>query len=209
MSRGRLTVQIVCARCGNAVMRTAFEAARSANNFCSISCSAKFRGVPRATAIAGARATKALRQTTELDRFWAKIQRGAPTECWPWITPTTVREYGVTSWRGRQRLAHRIAMALTDGLWDSRLEVCHTCDNPSCCNPAHLWRGTHRDNMVDMQRKGRSTPGEDNHRSRVTNEIVRAIRKSTADYDMLAKQYGVCRGTIYSIQKRLTWKHLP
>lgn len=91
------------------------------------------------------------------ERFWARVDRRSEDECWEWSGHRDQRGYG----RGGTNkaggyLAHRMAYMLHAGvaLPDSTL-VCHRCDNPPCCNPAHLFTGTHKDNAVDMAAKGR------------------------------------------------------
>lgn len=68
--------------------------------------------------------------------------------------------------------AHRVAYFLARGEFDARLFVCHHCDNPPCVNPAHLFLGTQRDNLMDMYSKGRGSVGE-RHRSRMHPETVK------------------------------------
>lgn len=92
-------------------------------------------------------------KTTE-ERFWAKVDRRGPDECWPWIGATNNRGYGQFWYGGGQRLSHRIAWLLLRGPVGD-LFVLHRCDNPICVNPAHLFLGTHQDNMQDMVTKGR------------------------------------------------------
>jgi hypothetical protein len=109
--------------------------------------------------------------------------------------------------------AHRVALSLMDGDWDSSLNVCHTCDNPPCCNPRHLWRGTNLANTADMIAKGRQARvgarGERAGRAKLTAEQIVAIRSSDLSGRALARQYGVARNYIFAIKKHLTWKHLP
>lgn len=66
--------------------------------------------------------------------------------------------YGRHTSGGKKRLAHRVAYERANGPIPQGLEICHTCDNPLCCNPDHLFLGTHRDNMQDAIRKGRVDP---------------------------------------------------
>lgn len=205
-----MSFKVICLRCGVEVTR--LQRPRCTNSFCSLSCATKFRGVPRRTIDASIQARIALLRATEQDRFWAKVNRGAPHECWEWTGYRTIQNgYGRTRWRGKELVAHRIALSLTDGFWESNLSVCHTCDNRLCCNPAHLWRGTYADNIRDMRTKGRHNDprGEANHKARLTEEQVIAIRQSSERTAVLARQYGVSHGAISHIRHGLTWRHIP
>jgi hypothetical protein len=103
------------------------------------------------------------------DRIWGKIDQRGPEDCWEWKfrNPSPVPRYGRVTIGGRSPnrkriLAHRAVWILTHGALPVELDVLHRCDNPPCCNPAHLFVGTHRDNMKDRQEKGRTrglTPG--------------------------------------------------
>ena len=85
-------------------------------------------------------------------RFWNRVVKGPA--CWTW-TGSTDGRYGEVWFRGRKQKAHRIAWELEAGPIPDGLDVCHTCDNPSCVRPGHLFLGTARDNARDAQRKGR------------------------------------------------------
>lgn len=90
------------------------------------------------------------------ERFWAKVAIGEREQCWPWLGARSERGYGRFSLRGRNMRATRVAILLTRGeAPPSGLHVCHTCDNPICVNPSHLWIGTHHQNMADLIAKGR------------------------------------------------------
>lgn len=77
------------------------------------------------------------------------------TGCWYWDGSRTNLGYGKVYWQGRKWNAHRLACTLLVGE-PGDLHVCHSCDNPGCVNPAHLFLGTARDNARDMVSKGRA-----------------------------------------------------
>lgn len=94
------------------------------------------------------------------ERFWARVHK--TDGCWEWTGCRQADGYGrVYGGRGASpqiAAAHRFAYALTHGPIPTGLCVCHKCDNPPCCNPAHLFLGTVRDNAKDMAGKGRAAP---------------------------------------------------
>ena len=102
-----------------------------------------------------------------IERFWARVdQAGGPNACWPWCGSPGSQGYGLlqgaTNYRGFSFLAHRIAFAL----YNQRdpligLLVRHSCDNPPCCNPAHLIEGTQKDNYDDAVERGRMPHRDD------------------------------------------------
>ena len=92
-----------------------------------------------------------------IDRFWAMVDdsRGDHA-CWPWTGHTNpVSGYGLVSTKGRMRVAHRLSWEIRHGAIPRGLVVCHSCDNPPCVNPGHLWLGTRGDNHRDAINKGR------------------------------------------------------
>lgn len=91
------------------------------------------------------------------DRFWAKVARGDPAECWEWAAGKTTGGYGVVRLKRRTpTYAHRHALQLATGSLGLGLMACHRCDNPACCNPTHLFWGTQKDNIGDAHAKGRT-----------------------------------------------------
>lgn len=100
--------------------------------------------------------------------FWSRVDKsGGPDACWPWMGPMTDFGYGKFRVWNRTRTSHRLAIEFTNGPIQTGSGyhgtcVLHRCDNPPCCNPAHLWLGTNADNAADRNAKGRSAAGERN-----------------------------------------------
>jgi hypothetical protein len=88
------------------------------------------------------------------DRLAAHIVRGGPDDCWPWTASTDGR-YGVIHVDGKRQKAHRVAWALVNGPIPDGKHICHHCDNPPCCNPAHMFLGDPALNAQDRDSKGR------------------------------------------------------
>ena len=93
------------------------------------------------------------------DRFWGTVHKATPDECWPWRGIIDSKGYGVFTAEQRKYGAHRIAYTLAKGPIPEGLLVRHTCDNPPCCNPAHLLVGTQKDNIADCIARGRFKGG--------------------------------------------------
>ena len=90
-----------------------------------------------------------------MDKFWNKVDRRGPDDCWPWLKGKDRKGYGQTTIAYQHHRAHRLAWELANGPIPAGLCVLHRCDNPPCCNPGHLWLGTQRDNAHDAIAKGR------------------------------------------------------
>lgn len=93
------------------------------------------------------------------ERFWKLVGVGDPEECWEWLGYKSKKGYGQLPVAFRHRRAHRTAFELSGGRLEEGEVVCHTCDNPGCCNPKHLFAGTQIDNVNDRHKKNRDAKG--------------------------------------------------
>lgn len=96
--------------------------------------------------------------------------------CWNWTLSTNPKGYGRTR-LGSERLAHRAAWKIWNGKITGGSCVLHRCDNTGCCNPAHLFLGSRLDNNKDMMNKRRSSNGERQWNSKISDDEVRTIRE--------------------------------
>ncbi len=94
-----------------------------------------------------------------MDRFWSKVDIRSPDECWPWTAGKSPEGHGRFKADGVDLRASRIVCELTHGPIPDGLFVLHSCDNPPCCNPAHLSPGTPRRNQVEAVERGRRPQG--------------------------------------------------
>jgi len=151
------------------------------------------------------------------DRFWSKVKIGEVNDCWEWTASKDRKGYGELKVEGKTAKAHRISFSLI--LEDPKdKQVCHTCDNPSCVNPNHLFLGTNTDNQKDKVAKGRQAKGpehglrgEKHQNSKLTNQQVREIRQKLLDGisgASLAKKYSVTKTTISSIKNNKTYRNV-
>lgn len=91
----------------------------------------------------------------DLERFWKKVDKRGEGECWPWTASTRKGGYGQFKKEPTLLSAHRIAFEVTHRKLDRGELVLHSCDNPNCCNPAHLSAGSQRANVADAMARGR------------------------------------------------------
>lgn len=152
--------------------------------------------------------TKLRAETAMASLFWTRTER-QPTGCLHWTGRRDPNGYGRIDFRGAPRLAHRVAYELTYGEAPGDRFVCHSCDNPSCVEPAHLWLGSQSDNMSDAATKGRLNSsrgnGSDNPASKLSEEHARQIKFGSDSAPRIAAQFGVSKETVYAIRKGKTW----
>jgi HNH endonuclease len=136
--------------------------------------------------------------------FWDEVEIGGPDACWPWKGPCDRAGYGFIFYDDRSHKAHRLAWEIDRKRKAGRWFIRHRCDNPPCCNPRHLFRGTTGQNMSEASKRGRVA-------SKLTKEAVRLIRsspKNLSTHTRLAKRFGVTPMCIYLAATGHTWKHV-
>lgn len=151
------------------------------------------------------------------ERFWPKVVvPDDPDACWEW-TAATHNGYGILNRGERSRTikASRASWIIHNGPIPDDLWVLHHCDNPPCCNPRHLFLGTHLDNMRDMFSKGRRTAatGATNHgTAKLTAEQVAEARAfytgRRGECKALCDRFGVHKNTMLAALHGRTWRHL-
>ena len=145
-------------------------------------------------------------------RFKSNYTLDKTTNCWNYNKGLNAAGYGRIQIARRHMLAHRYSYMIHKGFCGER-HVLHTCDNPGCVNPEHLFLGTNQDNVDDRVRKDRSYKprGELAVPAKLKDADIIEIRKRLAlghTQEDIAKDYGVSRGPISAINRGITWKHI-
>lgn len=156
----------------------------------------------------GARPRKYL---TILERFHASFEINTVTGCWEWTGSKRSAGYGCMTWEKKVIDAHRYSYELHKDKIPEKIFVCHTCDNKTCVNPAHLFLGTPGDNVADMVNKDRHSKGERKNLNKLREHEVLAIMKRLAKGDKgchIARDYGVSSCCISDIKRKKRWAYL-
>ena len=146
-----------------------------------------------------------------LARYWAKVDKRGDDECWPWNRSLSAGKDGYGHLNINRVIfdSHRLTWALTYGAIPDGMHVLHKCDYKPCCNPRHLFLGTHADNMADMKAKGKAKGGPG--RVKLNEEQVREIRRLKTEgwtCRQLAKKYDMDHSVMSDITARRTWKNV-
>lgn len=160
-----------------------------------------------------------LKRCVLIQRFMSNVVIGKDDDCWEWTGRVDQDGYGLFSWKAKKiQRANIAAYVLFVGKilkhhGKRKLYVCHSCDNPICVNPNHLFLGTCKDNMDDMYSKYQGNRGEGNSQALLTLDIAKKIRKyykrhpqnKTKARCKLAKKYNVSECAIQDIVYNRTW----
>ncbi len=188
-----LTVSCSCQTCGSEmeIPKTRFDHGRARN--CSLECSLKHN-------------------PDRIQAFWKKVNILSSTECWNFNGRHYPNGYGNVNIDGKNFTSHRFTWMISRGAIESGKEVCHRCDNRSCCNPDHLFIGTHKENMRDMIGKGRGRQGFNQREKRLKRSEVIQIRimaSSGHSLAEIAKHFKITISNASYIVTRKTWQNIP
>lgn len=188
-----------CSVCGNDI--TTHHGKHRARcrgfGFCSAACSGKHHS--------------AKQEAGRANDFLSKIDKPA-IGCWVYRGHITKAGYGAYRTPTANKLAHRMMWEIMNGPIPKGMCVCHSCDNPPCCRPDHLWLGTQPENVKDMWSKGRGRPGtrrgELCNTAKLSASDILNIRLSNKKASELAAIYSVSSVQIRNIQQRKQWRHV-
>jgi hypothetical protein len=141
--------------------------------------------------------------------FWRSVDQSSGSDaCWGWTGARNRKGYGVVKWQGQLFVAHRLAWTLTSGPIVDDSFVLHRCDNPPCCNPAHLFLGTAADNTADAIAKGRLKTlfpaGERHPLARLTDAdaaLIRQMREAGVPLKEIAARFGIATSHVSKVSR--------
>lgn len=132
-------------------------------------------------------------------------QAGGPDACWPWLSGQNGVGYGRFQRNKQMIYAHREAYEISYGPVPEGLYVLHKCDNRICCNPKHLFTGTHLENIADMMAKGRNAKGERSGQAKFSDELVAqviaAYKPGEVTQQQVADRFGMNRKHVSALYR--------
>lgn len=146
------------------------------------------------------------------ERFLSKVDQSG--DCWPWTGARYPNGYGAFRLGGRQTTASRASYQLFVGEIPAGYVICHKCDNPVCVRPNHLFAGTQKQNMADMDAKGRRRNGQRNQAGELNNNakftwgLAREIRKLYGEgmpQAAISRHLGVSRLNVWNVVHNKSW----
>lgn len=140
--------------------------------------------------------------------FWAKVDKSG--ECWEWTGAKSAQGYGLFHMKDGHGRAHTYSLEMATGeRYKPGMDTCHTCDNPSCVRPEHLYFGTRSQNIRDAVDRGQMKIGERHPFAKLTELDVVALREeyaAGASVGELENAYGLAVSTIRGIVLGYKWK---
>ena len=130
-----------------------------------------------------------------MNNFWSKVDIKGDDECWEWTGCKDRDGYGLFNLKKRVVRSHRFVYSLENDIKKGQ-HICHTCDNPSCVNPKHLWQGTSQENHLDKLKKKR-------HRHKISEALANKIRTDSGTYQSIAEKYSISINSVWRCKKFL------
>jgi hypothetical protein len=141
--------------------------------------------------------------------FFKKVKKSSG--CWNWTARKNKDGYGQVWINHKSYYAHRISWSLKNGEIPKGMYILHSCDNPGCVNPNHLFLGTQADNVMDCFKKGKTTFGERDHFAKLKEkevfEIRRLYKTGVVSQKLLSKMFMVSNTQINLIVRGVSWKY--
>lgn len=138
-------------------------------------------------------------------RLMANVVAPSPDSCWEWNAAKHKSGYGEFRWNDNFYRAHRVSYEVHKGEIPQKKHVCHTCDNPPCVNPSHLFLGSDKDNLLDMAKKGR-------HGGTVLNpdkvRVIRDMLRLGVPVSRISSAFNVSNCAITCVRDGVTWCHV-
>lgn len=122
--------------------------------------------------------------------------------CWEWHGAKDKDGYGIFNYGRKNSRAPKIALELAGRPVPRGMMACHTCDNPGCVRPDHLYPGTPKQNVADMIQRGRA-----NYAKKLTSEQASQIRHMPGDHGEIAAAFGVSRSNVSMIKHGKIWRN--
>ncbi len=134
-------------------------------------------------------------------KFWLYIVRGATeSDCWGWEGFTDKDGYGKLRCRKNCKGAHIISYEIHFGAVPEGVMVLHTCNNPPCSNPAHLYTGNHQKNMDDRMAAGHYPANERAPHAKFPDAVADAVRSAAGTHSAIATEFGMSRSQVSNIK---------
>lgn len=156
-----------------------------------------------------------------LDRFMSKVKVDDSTGCWEWQACKNKDGYGNFGLNKKVKKAHRVSYEIFVQPIAEGMCVCHTCDNPSCVNPCHLFQGTNEENTADKLNKNRMPSGTKFKSAKLDDKSVKAIKQFLSRRKLskagkmehgacrfLSRWFGVSHQIMADIHRGKRWPHI-